>query len=615
MQRFGWLALGVFVVAVLIAASVMARPSRPGSDMVDVILVLPDAGRPAPPSLPPGNRAARKAAAEGMRKAAGISQSELRQRLKDKFERREIARYRAFWLVNAVAVQGTPQAVQDLLDSVPGAVAVDNLPVRPLQAGGAIGGPPPDGWNVNRVIAPDVWNLGYRGAGTVVASMDSGVDSRHPDLAGAPYLGPGPGWCDVSVTDPGAAAPCTGSDIPNDLGALSGHGTAVMGVLVGGEVTGQPVGVAPGATWIAVRIFDDDGLSDMVRVLAGLEWLAGLPDPPDVINMSWEVGRADGGTPCDFPAYVPLQAALANLRALGSFLVAASGNQNIAQVPAAFPEVLAVGATNKLDYLWDYSGRGRTTCRTWPGPRPYPDVVAPGFEVVTTDFSNGGYLNYQAPPGTSIAAPHAAGVAALLLSAFPGIPLDELRTAMSYAAAPAKGGTQTVVDNVYGYGLVDALATMNRVLQTRVARPPRAWVTESAGGLDVGWDPVPDPGRPVSYAVLRDGVSIATGLASNRYTDAAGDAMAGHTYAVIAVDDAGEASAPSTAMLGNVSRDNLMTRDRVDGFDLIRIRAAFGTSSGDPGWDPACDLNGDGAVDAADRDIVAGLFGTREQAP
>lgn len=621
MGRLDRLALGVFAALTFAAvvAVMAARDPAPAPDgMVDVLLVLPEAIH-APPSAGRGKGArARKAAVAAMRQAALASQGPLRERLEAQVRRRRVASYHPLWLVNAIALRARPEAVRELREAYPGLRVVDDLPVRPVVtplAGGGISGPPPDGWNVDRVTAPDVWDLGFRGQGTVVAVMDSGVDARHPDLAVASYLGPGPGWCDVGDAGPGAADLCPGRAVPNDEGALSGHGTAVMGVLVGGEVTGEPVGIAPAATWIAVRIFDDDGLSDLSDALTGLEWLAALAEPPDVINMSWEVGRADGGTPCDGAPYTLVQDALANLRALGAFLVAASGNDNVAHVPAAFLEVFAVGATNKLDYRWDFSGRGLTTCRPWPGPRTYPDVVAPGDGVVTPDYSNGGFLNYRVGVGTSVAAPHAAGAAALLLSAFPDLPPDELQTALAYGAAPAAGGTQTTIDNEYGYGLVDALSSFDYVLQTRVARPPRAWVTESPGGLAFAWSPAPDPGRPITYTVLRDGAVIATGLGVTAYDDPGADPLAGHVYEVVAVDAADEASAPTRAMLGNIARDNAITRDRIDAFDLVRVHAAMGTSAGDPGWDPAGDLTGDGTVDSADRDRLADLFGHKEVAP
>jgi uncharacterized protein (DUF58 family) len=209
------------------------------------------------------------------------------------------------------------------------------------------------------------------------------------------------------------------------------------------------VGVAPDATWIAVKIFNDHGTATSTGIHQGFQWLLdpdGNPataDAPDVVNDSWTMSAS--GCLLDF------QPDLASLRAAGILPVFAAGNygplSGSSRSPANNPEAFAVGATDDADVLYPYSSLGPSPC----GQPVYPQLVAPGVGIHTTDL----YGLYADPTGTSVAAPHVAGALALLLQAFPGMSADRQAGALESSAIDLGAAG---ADNSYGNGRLDALA-------------------------------------------------------------------------------------------------------------------------------------------------------------
>jgi subtilisin family serine protease len=172
-----------------------------------------------------------------------------------------------------------------------------------------------------------------------------------------------------------------------------GHGTHVAGT-----AAGTTLGVAPGAQLVPVRVMDCQGRGAGSTVLAGMDWVAAQGSRPGVVNMSL------GG-----PASESIDAAARRLLAAGFTVVAAAGNSRIdacTQSPARAPGVLAVGATDSNDLLASYSNTGACLALLAPGSQITAAGVASADAVVTMS-------------GTSMAAPHAAGAAALLLQAQP----------------------------------------------------------------------------------------------------------------------------------------------------------------------------------------------------
>jgi uncharacterized repeat protein (TIGR01451 family) len=301
---------------------------------------------------------------------------------------------------------------------------------------------PPE-WNISRIRADLVWNaLGINGTGVVVASMDSGVDWQHPALM-TQYRGYNPkglpdhvgNW--YCATDEGYLYPGDGH----------GHGTHTMGTILGDE----GIGVAPGSQWIAVKAFDNLGVSYDSWIHAGFQWLlAPAGDPalaPDVVNCSW--GDAAGADETFRP---DVQA----LRAAGVFPVFAAGNSGPAggtiYSPASFPEAFAVGATDQEDEIVYLSGRGPS-----PWGETKPDVSAPGANIRSSTPGGG----YELWTGTSMAAPHATGLAALLLQAKPNLTITEMEqvitsTALNPSATLRAGLGNPIPNNDYGWGRIDA---------------------------------------------------------------------------------------------------------------------------------------------------------------
>jgi len=340
------------------------------------------------------------------------------------------------WSINALASTASPEAVRDL-------AALPEVERISLDATLAAPGPEPatatsavEAWNLDMVLARELWAQGYTGAGTVVATMDTGADASHPDLAER-WRGGSNSWYDPN----GEHA------TPHDL--ISGHGTAVLGVVLGGDASGTPIGVAPGAEWIAVKMFNDAGIATYSGIHQGFQWLLdpdGDPssdDGPDVVNNSWGFSDQVGRCILEFEPDLEV------LKTAGIAVVFSAGNQGADGTvsPANNPQAFAVGAVDSLEVPGPFSSQGPSDC----DGSTYPEVVAPGVNVYTTDLGG----QYRTGSGTSLAAPHVAGVMALLRDKYPGASVAELELALKESASDV---SPAGADNVSGYGLVDAVA-------------------------------------------------------------------------------------------------------------------------------------------------------------
>ncbi len=386
---------------------------------------------------------------------ADLGQQIIRLYLAGEKSRGQVSIYQPLWIINAIAVTASPAVIQALAARPDVArIDLDVTSAIPAAAPGRPVSDPPAN-NVSAINAPAVWALGFQGQGIVVASMDTGVDVTHPDLS-AKWRGGANSWY-----DPYGQHPLTPTD-------LNGHGTETMGVMLAGAGSGTSLGVAPQAHWIAAKIFNDSNHATTSAIHLAFQWLLdpdGNPltnDAPNVVNNSWDLS-APG---CDL-TFEPDLAALAAANILSVFAAGNFGpNASSDASPANNPDSLAVGAVDNLDVIASFSSRGPTSCGR-SSATTFPEVVAPGVAITTTDAGEG-YTNNS---GTSLSAPHVTGAVALLLSAFPWLSVDELRTALTTTAVDL--GTPGA-DNSFGYGHIDVLAAY-----TAVANLPTPTVTNT----------------------------------------------------------------------------------------------------------------------------------------
>ncbi|MDI6860316.1 MAG: S8 family serine peptidase [Methanocellales archaeon] len=279
-------------------------------------------------------------------------------------------------------------------------------------------------WGVDRIDANLVWSYN-KGTGVKVAIIDTGIDYTHPDLD-ANYRG--------------------GYDFVNDDADPkddNGHGTHCAGIVVAEDNDIGVVGVAPEASLYAVKVLDRLGSGWLSDVIAGIQW--SVDNDMDVVSMSLGTSTYSAS----------LETACNNAYNAGLVLVAAAGNSgdgnpatNEYSYPAAYGSVIAVGATdiNNVAPSWSNSG-------------PYLELAAPGVRIYSTlptyrvTLTRTYGYDYGTLSGTSMACPHAAGVAALVMASDPTLTNTDVRSRLQTTADDLG---PVGWDSVYGYGLVDA---------------------------------------------------------------------------------------------------------------------------------------------------------------
>lgn len=288
-----------------------------------------------------------------------------------------------------------------------------------------------------QVMATNMWNLGYDGSGITIAVIDTGIDASHPDLQGKVI-----GWVDY----------VNGRSSPYDD---NGHGTHVASIAAGtgAASNGQYKGMAPGAKLVGIKVLGADGSGSISDIIAGVDWAVQNKDKYGirVINLSLGSSQSSDGTDS-------LSQAVNNAWDAGIVVCVAAGNSGPDKYtvgsPAAASKVITVGAVDKYDVITDFSSRGPTADN-----RLKPEVVAPGNWIIAARASGtsmGQPINdyYTAAPGTSMATPHVAGIAALILQAHPSWTPDKVKTALIETAdivAPSE-----IADIAYGAGRVNA---------------------------------------------------------------------------------------------------------------------------------------------------------------
>ena len=287
---------------------------------------------------------------------------------------------------------------------------------------------------MDQIQAAPPAGLGIDGSGVKVAVLDSGIDFTHPDFAGALQAEA----CFCANPDNGDCCP-NGNPTQFGAGAAAddhNHGTWVTGHIMGqGGVA--PVGAAPGASLVAVKVLDsNNGFYSTADVTAALDWVAVNHPDVDVVNAS--LGTfATFSTQCDNETSwtMAMSQAVAALTANDALVVASAGNQantNGIEVPSCLGEVIAVGATYKENLTGTFSSCGDVDPQIddvacFSNHSAQLEIVAPGALMTTTQLGGG---VSPAVSGTSFGAPLVAGCAALIREAHPELTWQQVRKTM-----------------------------------------------------------------------------------------------------------------------------------------------------------------------------------------
>jgi serine protease AprX len=405
--------------------------------------------------------------------------------LLDELMRRD-ASHRSYWIANMVWVKGDLQLVQALAERGDVAYIYANPPVQAAVAENyaTLGRTAEIQWNIEKVAAPSVWAEGYTGEGVVIGGQDTGYEWGHPALVNQ-YRG----WNGIEADHSYSWHDAIREDLPESPGVNrcgldspapcddDGHGTHTMGTMIGDDGAGTQIGVAPGAQWIGCRNMEN-GWGTPATYAECYEWfVAPYPpgaksmegDPrmaPDIINNSWACPPAEGCTEPDI-----LLDVVDNVRAAGILTVHSAGNRgaacsSVTEPAAIYDSSYTVGSTTSSDTISPSSSRGPVMVDG--SGRLKPDISAPGTLIFSSTINGG----YRVASGTSMAAPHVSGVAALLISAQPQLSgdVDQLEELISRSAFPLTsdqecGGVpgSSIPNNTFGYGRADALEALKNV--------------------------------------------------------------------------------------------------------------------------------------------------------
>jgi len=352
-----------------------------------------------------------------------------------------------------LALDLTPAALA-AFETSPGDIVrvMDDAVVRPVLAD-----------SVPLIEGDQAWGVGYDGTGTMIAILDTGVDSTHPFLAGkvteeacfsSNVSGTSVSFCPNGLeqqTGPGSAVPCSLSDCI--------HGTHVAGIAAGnGAPAGQPFsGVAKGASLMAVQVFSEitndlscGGIAPCAGaftsdIIAGLEYVYAAAGTHNIASVNMSLGGDLFTPPCDDQPYKPI---IDNLKALGIATTIASGNSastSQLSTPACVSSAVSVGSTDKSDVVSWFSNVA-----------PSLSLFAPG-EDITSSVPGGLYM---ALSGTSMAAPHVAGTWAIMKQAVPGASVDTILQALQQNGLPIQDTRLSGTATIPRVRILRALATL-----------------------------------------------------------------------------------------------------------------------------------------------------------
>lgn len=270
-----------------------------------------------------------------------------------------------------------------------------------------------------RIHAEQAWDITTGSADVIVAVVDSGVSFDHPEFSGRLL----PGWDFVN----------NDADPSDD----SGHGTHVAGIIAAAMNNGQgSAGLAPGVQILPVKVLNNYDFGSYADIASGIVYAA--DQGARIINLS-----SGGSSPS-----ILLEDAVLYASSRNALVITAAGNTGLEQpsYPAAYDAALAVAATTAADTRWELSSTG-----------PFIDLAAPGDAIWSTYWQAANSQTYAFASGTSTAAPHVAGLAALIVSLRPDMDATTVRTLIEQTALDlgAPGW-----DSNFGHGRIEAGAAL-----------------------------------------------------------------------------------------------------------------------------------------------------------
>ncbi|MDD2564237.1 MAG: S8 family peptidase [Salinivirgaceae bacterium] len=382
-----------------------------------------------------------------------------------------------FWSANLIALVGNEAAIR-LLAIHPDIdrVSFDHTDYRAysteLGSGNRTKGKATSG--IQAIGVRKMWELGYTGLGRKVLSVDTGVYTSHPSIAGR-FLGL---YSTMAESYFGFNNP-----LPVDISS-STHGTHTIGTVLGTiDNNGDSIGIAYKAYYMVSDPIVSN-LSEVRRlseILSCFEWALDpdqnpetVNDIPDVITNSWGLENSGIIEDCDAPETLVFNV----LEAAGVAMVFSAGNSgpNVgtigqpAHIARSTTNIFSVGAVNAQSSslnIADFSSRGPTNCPAENGSPLHikPEVVAPGVNV----YSAQGLDGYGSLSGTSMSAPHVAGIVLLLKEAFPEVSGTEILQAI-YETAIDLGDSGE--DNTFGNGMINVWNAFQHLSQTHTPTPP-----------------------------------------------------------------------------------------------------------------------------------------------
>ncbi|QYJ80217.1 S8 family serine peptidase [Shewanella acanthi] len=289
----------------------------------------------------------------------------------------------------------------------------------------------------------------YNGKGVLVAVLDTGYDTEHPDLAGQVLVSK-----DFSYSS-------------NGVDDLNSHGTHTASTIAGTghESDGLYAGMAPGAKLLVGKVLSNSGSGSTTGILNGMIWA--VNQGADIVSMS----LGGSGTSCQGPL-VDMVEALSD-KALFVISAGNSFTRESVGIPGCAPSALTVGAADRENNTATFSSRGPSP----DGHSAKPDITSQGVDVIAAASGGNGDTAYRAMSGTSMSAPHVAGGAAIVMEARPDLTPRQVKEVLTSSVLPTDAH---VLEQ--GAGPMD----VNRAVGQSIIAPPNMELGSFAYDQDIG---------------------------------------------------------------------------------------------------------------------------------